>query len=134
LGTNDALTITTGLDVYTEGWTDWSSSVSLTGFSATSNNNVFYKRIGKFIFLTFKIDGTSNSTSTSMTLPFTRASDGFALDFPISSYNNAVAVAGGMGQIASGGSSISFFRDSTGTSWTNSGAKGVYGQIVYQSA
>jgi hypothetical protein len=51
-------------------FTDWSGSASPVGFSATAFVEVYYKKIGKSVFMQFLIDGTSNASATSFTLPF----------------------------------------------------------------
>lgn len=122
-------------DIYTTGWTDYSGTTSLTGFSATSTLKVFYKKLGKLVFLFWDITGTSNSALFSFTLPVTRSTDaGFNITGPIGAVNNTAALAGGIYQIASAGTSITFFTSGTGGSWVASGVKASYGQCTYQSA
>lgn len=134
-GGTTELTITS-TDVYTEGWTDWSSTAAVTGWSSASVKKVFYKRYGKTVMLWWDLEGTSNSTSFSMTIPFTRSTDsGFTMIGPIGAIDATAAVTTGpIWQINSAGTSIIFSKDALGTGWTNSGSKRAYGQCLYQSA
>jgi hypothetical protein len=50
-------------DIYSSDWTDWSSSFTVGGFSSTTSKQLYYKKIGKLIFINFYVSGTSNSSS-----------------------------------------------------------------------
>ena len=58
-------------DAYTVIWTDYSDSSTITGWSSYTYKEIYYKVIGKLIFVSFHIYGTSDSTSASFTIPYT---------------------------------------------------------------
>jgi len=55
------------------GWTDYSNTSTVTGWSSFTTKQIYYKSIGKLVFVEFNIDGTSNADSAQFTLPFTRS-------------------------------------------------------------
>jgi len=58
-------------DAYTVVWTDYSDSSTITGWNSYTYKEIYYKVIGKLIFVSFHIYGTSDSTSASFTIPYT---------------------------------------------------------------
>jgi len=55
------------------GWTDYSNTSTVTGWSSFTTKQIYYKAIGKLVFVEFNIDGTSNANSAQFTLPFNRS-------------------------------------------------------------
>lgn len=51
--------------------TDYFSTSTKTGWAATPTGNIFYKVVDDMVFVNFSINGTSNSTTTSFTVPET---------------------------------------------------------------
>ena len=119
-------------------WTDYSATSTVTGWSAFTTKKIYYTKIGKLVFASFEIIGTSNTTGASFTLPFTSA-------------NTTVGFTGSGGQIVDNGGAfdttaslvflpansavVSIYRTLSGANtFTASGTKQVKGTIVYESA
>jgi hypothetical protein len=62
-------------DLYTVGWTDYSSTSTIVGFSAYTTKTIFYKKVGKSCHCSFVLNGTSNDTVCSFTLPYSACAD-----------------------------------------------------------
>ena len=117
-------------------WVDYSATSTITGWTTFVNEILRYKVVGKQVFVSYLISGTSNSTSTSFTLPFTSVSAQYN-EAPNRSFNNGVAYHG-FGIISASSSTMSFSYWTTATAntstWTASGTKWISGQIFYEIA
>ena len=65
---NDVITEINLLDP--TGWVDYSATSTIVGWSSFTTKIIRYRVIGKQVFVEYNLDGTSNSTSTTFTLPF----------------------------------------------------------------
>lgn len=120
-------------DLSTVVWTDYSGTSTITGFSSRSVTELRYKKIGHLVFVSYRIIGTSNSTSFSFTLPY--ANGGLANTHGAGqSEDNGVFLSTAIGQVGSGSSTLSFFKDAGGGSWTNSGEKRASAQFFYETS
>ena len=54
-------------------WIDFSEQSTIVGWSTFTQKTIRYKVVGKMVFLQVQIVGTSNSTTTSISLPFISA-------------------------------------------------------------
>lgn len=123
-------------DVFTVTWTDYSASSTIVGFSSFTSKSIFYKKIGKLVFVQFLLAGVSNSTSITFTLPYAQQSDielfipsGFNKDNGVN--NDTVSLV----SLAPSASTVVIYKTLSGTStWTASGNKAVEGQFWYQTA
>ena len=115
-------------------WTDYAGTSTIVGWSSFTSNRkyIFYKVIDKTLFCAFHLEGTSNSTTTTFTLPNTLA--GFSVvDF--SSWNtycynnNASDTTPGLTRVNNGSSTVTVYRG-LGGSWTGSGTKIIAGNFV----
>lgn len=121
-------------DFFTDGWTDYSSTSTITGWAAgMAVQRIYYKKIGKLVFVQFNLSGTSNSTEAKFTLPYTHNSDIFII-LPIRVRDNGGAYTTGLFQVATGGSEVSCFKDLTSAAFTATGAKRVDGSFFYQTS
>ena len=116
-------------------WIDYSSTATVTGWAATPTKNIRYAIIGKLIHVIFRVTGTSNATTASFSLPVACVTGHPQIEMPILVVDNTVqASTPGIGEITSGSTSINFYKDWTGTAWTNSGTKTIAGEFFYESA
>jgi hypothetical protein len=128
-------------DIYRTQWTDYFSSSTKTGWSASSGQ-IYYKRIGKTMIVSFYISGTSNAASAKFTLPVAATTS-----CPTAYYFSIRTVNNGSSDSSSGAARL--FPSSSSTtvecvrSWnsnpavgdfTASGTKQIMGTIVYETA
>lgn len=113
------------------GWKDYASTP--TGWSGTPTVTFRYFAIGKTILFTVLVDGTSNSASAYLSLPFTAASVngwGAACNYTID--NGTPLAAPARWSIDNAQSVVNFYTEFTGTGWTASGRKLIAANGFYQ--
>ncbi len=104
---------------------DYASSSTTVGWSGfTSNRKILWITVvGKLMNVSWHLEGTSNSATTSFTVPHAIVSFG-VVTFSTSSiygYTNSTAELGGMARISGGGTVVTVTRPSG--SWATSGTK-----------
>lgn len=115
----------------TVGWTDYSATSAVVGWSSFTTKSIYYKRLGKTVFISYWIQGTSNSATTTFTMPNTSsntirfAASGLATD------NGVGSAGGGLVQVLPNDNVVNLFKDMSGTVFTASGAKTCRGQLWY---
>lgn len=114
-------------------WTAFTPS--WVGFSGTPTVTVArYKQIGKTVHVWVDVTGTSNSTSTSFTLPVA-ANATTSVHSVAFRYRNNGTISSTPGMLVASGSTATLYRDFTATTWTSSGTKTIYPiQFVYEAA
>lgn len=115
---------------YTAAFTDYSSTSTVVGWSSTTTKKIYYKKIGKLVYVWFQIVGTSNSNTVTFTTPYNAAQV----------FVNAVGIAQDAGTYlgatsiisAAGSNVLTCYRAGTANGWTNSGTKQVTGQFFFE--
>ena len=134
-------TVLSAGDFYTTAWTDYFASSTIVGWSSLTAGRraIMYKRIGDTVFISAHLEGTSDATTVSFTLPFTSIEVGAsfsssgALGF---TFNNGSAItpAGRFSLPDSSATVTADLSPDTGGGWTASGTKIVELQFWYQAA
>src|SRR3990167_5861782 len=75
-------------------WADYGGTSTITGWSSFTNQKIFYTKVGKLVFVAFDLNGTSNATTVSFTLPYTRPADDFTIDAHIRRADNGTTATG----------------------------------------
>jgi hypothetical protein len=132
LGSSGADIKLTANDVYTEAFTDYSATSTIDGWSSYTTKTLHYKKVGKTVFVYFNFLGTSNSGSTTFTMPYNNTSVTVAR-FVYRSQDNGGALVAGAGQMAGGSGSVVLYSDMGGSLWTSSGQKAAFGQFFYET-
>ena len=138
---DEKLRITKTGDVYSAAYTAYFASSTVVGWSsfATGRAVINYKTIGKLVFVWFHLEGESNATTVTFTLPYTSTAAGFGNMFHQTlnfTYDNASAIAT-PGQCGIDVNTNIATCDKTCTAsggWTASGSKIVSGQFTYEMA
>lgn len=112
---------------------DHAPSSTITGWSSYSSANIWVTRKGKRVDVIFFIEGTSNSGSTSFTLPYTnRNSNGNYVTVATQCMDNgSLQAAAGLAQMAPNSDVVTCYLTFAGGGWTSSGGKRVAGQLTY---
>ena len=122
-------------DVYTKELSDYYTSSTVAGWASMATGNIYYKKIGKTVFVDFYLNGTSNATTAKITLPYSHnaASVFTNLHVPIKvidSSSNCVGHA-----CLSSSNVLNFYNGATsGTTFINSGTKTIQGTFIYEAA
>ncbi len=129
-----ALKVDSSGDVYSTALTDYSAMSTITGWSSLTKKLIFYKQIGKSVFVQFELAGTSNSMQVSFTLPHTTTANPNEVTFPIVAIDNGSIVNTPVGYFLGGSNIFACFKDVYGTTWTASGNKLVRGMFEFQAS
>jgi hypothetical protein len=121
-------------DLYRIGFTDYSASTTLIGWSGTPSPFILrYKLVGRFCQVWINISGTSNSATTSLTLPYAaKTLTSISQRQGIGTMDNSVWTYGIIAP-ASGGSTFTAYLNHGLTTWTNSGTKTIIGSFWYET-
>lgn len=111
-------------------WTDYSATSTIVGWSSFTTKTIRYKIIGKQMFISIQLSGTSNSASTSFTLP--QQNKNTYVDAPNYSVNNGISVVSYF-DVAINSSTVTCLNGFS-TTWTASGTKQVFGQFFIEIA
>jgi hypothetical protein len=109
-------------------WIDYSATSTVIGWSSFTNKNIFYKIIDDCLFCYFLIEGTSNSTSTSFTLPFNSLQTNLFTSTLMYNNGNAVTTVSKT-DTASGSNLIRLYPTVAGANWVASNTKIISGQF-----
>ena len=132
-GLTAALDATNGVAKVTTAWTDYSATSTITGWAAGKTAIIYYKKVGKTVFVSYNITGTSDAVSASFTIPVTSAANiHYGVGYAV---NAGATAAAGLVAMTGGGTTVQTFKDMVGSNnWTTSGTKTVLGEFWYESA
>lgn len=117
-------------------WIDFSEQSTIVGWSSFTTKVIRYKVVGNIVYVNLSLVGTSNSTSTTFTLPYLPkiTCQGIAT----LTIDNALAVITGRFIITASDITVVCGRPSTSSNlspiqtWTSSGQKAITGQFFYE--
>jgi hypothetical protein len=113
-------------------WADYSAVSTISGFSSYTNKWIYTKKIGKTVFVSFRLTGTSNASAISFTVPYASASAPAYTTIPASATTNGTQIIG-MIQLASTSQTVACYSSPTFGGWTN-GTSDIMGGFFYESA
>jgi hypothetical protein len=116
-------------------WMDYSAISTVTGWSSLDIKKIFYKKIGRIAFVSFRLSGPSNSSSVEFTLPYAlRNVSGYLLRSPVQNADNGVLLTSpGVAAMTPSLNSVVVYKDYATGAWTNSGTKTVTGNFWYET-
>jgi hypothetical protein len=131
-------TISITTDIYTVAWTDYSATSTIVGWSSYTTKQIYYKKIGKTVFVSYYLGGASNSTATSFTLPDNSAASPTSVYHSLAfTYDNSDYVnPSGVGGLGASSNSVVLYKENAASAgnWTDSNDKIVIGQFFYETA
>lgn len=112
---------------------DYSATSTVAGWSSFTNKEIICTKVGKLATVTFRISGTSDSASSSFTVPWAAAAyqgginvaTGYIVD------DGVTLTTPGRVTITSGNKQVQIRKDMASGAFTASGTKTVYGTISY---
>lgn len=108
------------IDPYCTGWV-------IAGLS----KSIWIKKVGRSVYVRYKVSGQSNSTEASFPLPYICRQT--PVEFTCRVKDNGVFLPCGIGIMAVNQSDAYFYKDSAASLWTASGVKEISGQFFYES-
>lgn len=134
MATDGSSNVTITNDIFTTALTDYSGTSTITGWTSFTTKILKYKKLGKTMFVYFDIRGTSNATTTSLTLPVASNSGLGVVTSAIQvADNGSNPTTPGEASLSSGASTLNFYKDYSAPAWTNSGTKSILGCFVYEA-
>ena len=126
--------IVTG-DIQTTAWVVYGGTSTIVGWTSFTSQLINYKKVGNLVFVQFYIDGVSDATNVTFTLPFTQINtNGIELKVAIQVGNNgAPLTTSGLLTLSPNSATVSCFLDMAGAVWTASNNKRVQGQFWYEA-
>jgi len=109
---------------------DWSNSGTVVGFSSFTVKTILYERLGNKVSVYAYLVGTSNSTGTTFTLPYTN-NMGQTLEIIGRGADNSGPWQAARMALSDTLNIVGCYSDVVGTGWTPSNAKGVTFQFWY---
>jgi hypothetical protein len=114
-------------------WTDYSASSTIVGWSSFTYKEIYTRKIGSLLFVNFRLQGTSNATGATFTLPY--SADGLTYSSSAYIIDNGTAQANPGWVVSTAASAtITVYKDMAGAAFTNSGTKAVRGQFFVHIA
>lgn len=112
-------------------WTEYSDTSTIVGWSSFTTKEIWYKKVGSIVYVKFHIIGTSNSTTTSFTLPHQHDGE-MQIMVPHRVMDNGTWSIG-FGFVNNNQNVYEFKVDAGASAWTASGTKRVIGEFFYHT-
>lgn len=111
-------------------WVDYSASSIILGWGTILSKQIKYRYLNlNTVFVTFLIQGTSNTTVANFTLPFD-IQEPIYTPLGLTEDNGSILTSPGQINSIGGLNVINLYKDLAQTSWTASGTKVVAGQFI----
>ena len=123
-------------DVANVAWTNYSPLSTIVGWSSPTTKLIYYKKVGKLVFVSFSLIGVSDSTVATFTVPYTATNtvDIYFGGLLIWAQDNSVYVTGvPKCWINYNDNLVQARQDMPGTAWTASGTKQITGTIWFEA-
>lgn len=122
----------------TVAWTDYTATSTIVGWSSFTGGQkcISYAKFGKLIAVQYIIDGTSNSTAASFTLPYQPVASS-VIWYSSSTYtvdNGVAKTQPGRVNMVPGSAVATLAPDLAGNNWTASGSKIIAGTFFFLAA
>lgn len=112
----------------------WSTGTpAATGFSSKTTDALRYIQYGKTVFCEFNIQGTSNATTLTFSLPVAAKSNIERAGFTGLDNNSRSGVTPRI-DLAASSTTASCYKAADGSAWTNTSTKMIQGFLVYEAA
>ena len=119
----------------TAAWIDYSATSTIVGWSSYTTKEIFYKKIGKTMFVQFNIAGVSDSTATTFTVPYNNNTGVSSAVSLARAQNNSAAVdTSSWISMVKNGNIVYCYHDFAAADWAASNNKLVKGSYSYQTA
>lgn len=124
-------------DTANDPWVDWSEQATIVGWSSLPTKRILYKINGNMIFFSIALQGTSNTTSVTFTVPFvSKITQHAAMGYTVIS---GASWMGGLAEIAANSNTVVFYRTTTNaniallgsTQWGSGVTNGIFGNIYF---
>jgi len=112
-------------------WVDYSATSTIVGWSSFTTKQIRYRVIGKQVFVQFLLNGTSNETTSTFTLPSNSVNSNYFFGYSI---NNGAVIGSGLVNTNQISNIVNCYSSATAGAWTASGTKLIVGEFFYEIA
>ena len=122
-------------DIASVGFKQYTGTTVL-GWSGSPTASVYTRKLGKSVFVSFGITGTSNANYAELTVPYANnSSQQFSAPDSSGEDNGSYLSTAGLVYMSTSSSTVNIYKDASpaGTGWTSTGTKSVQGSFTYQS-
>lgn len=121
-------------DAYTVAWTDYGGTSTIVGITTITTKEIYYKKIGAHVWVTFRLVGTGSTTAFTFTLPYNSAA-GATYDFQVRAKDNGVTLTSpSLGELGPSSNTVTLYKDMTGAAWTAALGRFAMGQFDYEAS
>jgi hypothetical protein len=123
-------------DFATVAYFDYGATSTIVGFSSLTDQTIYFHKIGKLVFCEFYIQGTSNSTDFTFTLPYTPVNSNPASKFSFIYFgdNSSESATPGRLQLNKNSTTVTLKTTWSGGAWTAANLKWAGGSFFYEAA
>ncbi len=115
-------------------WINYAAVSTIKGWSSLTTKQIYYKRLGKLVFVKYYLQGTSDDIVASFTVPDTISNTIHGITPARVMNNGAWGAAWGVASILAGTNICNLYTTTSGAGWTNSGDKRAHGEFWYVAA
>lgn len=123
-------------DVNSVAWANYADTSTIVGWTSYTAKTIYYKKVGNLVFVNFYIDGTSNSTAVTFTLPYTSKNDTmyYTNVFIRGKNNGSQLTTPGFAQLPPNSNIVTCYSTQASGGWAAGNTKYVVGQFCYEAA
>lgn len=131
----DSLAIGDGGDIEIIAWTDYGGISTITGFSSVTTKAIWYKKVGKLVFVNYVIFGLSNAINFTFTLPFSSSNSTQYITRNAAQVRNngTVQANSGHAKLPQNSNIVTLYLDWAESAFSAAGGKGAEGQFWYET-
>lgn len=115
-------------------WYDYSELSTIVGWSDFSTKQIYVAKLGRTVFVMFYLAGTSDSTGSTFTVPYTVNDLMMMISVNVRRSDNDGTEAVGLAIINNTTKLCTLYSTLAKGAWTASGHKRIQGQFFYESA
>ena len=114
-------------------WTPHQDDSTIVGWTSYTYKLIYYKKVGKTVYVQYFISGESDHANVTFTLPFTQQANVLKNSWA-RTQDDGGAWQSGFANLPADSKIVRVYPDVAGTGFTTSGDKGVSGSFKYEAA
>lgn len=114
-------------------WVDYGSLSTVVGFSGSPTVNIWYRKVGRLVFVNYFISGTSNATNFTFTLPYTHVNLTNLEARSAARVTDNGTAQSGWARLQENTNVVTVYSDWADSGWTSSGTKMASGQFFFEA-
>lgn len=132
LSVNGDIIVYSGSNIYNDAWQNYYTSSTVTGLNTLTITNIYYKRVGKLVFVVFNLLGTNDGSTITFTVPYAAATGSYMHLLMRVKDNGTFQTTPGWANLS--GSTVTIYKNANSGTFTGSGAGGVQGEFFYEAS